>query len=109
LYALPPDAHLALDEDLVPKMLHPDDKSGFLSRTRAANDPTGSGIFEHTYRIIDPDGQVRWLRVTGHTTFSGNQPGDSPLHADGVIPGYYKGEKTGRGTEEIGAAAAAVA
>lgn len=101
LYALPPDAHLILDEDLVPKVLHPDDKYDFLSRMRAAQEPTGSGIFEHTYRIIHPDGQVRWLRVTGQTTFSGNQPDDRPLHANGVIQDITQGKRLDEGQKKL--------
>ena len=93
MYASPPDTHLILDDDQVPTALHPDDKYGFLSRMRAANDPTGSGILEHTYRIIHPDGQVRWLRVTGQTIFSGNQPDDRPLHANGVIQDITQGKR----------------
>lgn len=93
LYGLPADGHLALDEDLLPKALHPDDKSDFLRQMKAASDPTGSGILEHTYRIIHSDGQVRWLRVTGQTTFSGKQPSDRPLHADGVIQDVTKGKR----------------
>ena len=92
LFGLPPDAQLELDADLVPKALHPDDKSGFLARLKAANDPCGSGILEHTFQIIRSDDRVRWLRVTGQTTCSGRQPGDRPLHANGIIQDITEGK-----------------
>jgi len=90
---LPTNAYLELDDDLVPKALHPDDKSDFLTRIKDANDPSGSGILEHTYRIIRPDGQVRWLRVTGQTSFSGNQPGDRSLQVNGIIQDITEGKR----------------
>ena len=95
IYGLPPGSPLELDEDLAPKSLHPDDKTGFLAKMKAANDPCGLGILEHVYRIIRPDGQVRWLRVNGQTTFSGKQPDDRPVHATGVIQDITEGKRLG--------------
>jgi len=74
-----------LDEDLVAKALHPADKPGFLKRMRVANTPGGSGILEHEYRIVRPDGATRWLRVVGRTIFSGDAPKDRPLRAIGIV------------------------
>ena len=85
IFGLPPDAALELDEDLITKALHPDDKPAFLACVQAASDPCGSGVLEHEHRIILHDGQVRWLRVIGQTKFSGMKPTDHPLHAHGII------------------------
>lgn len=84
LFGLPPDATLELDEDLIAKALHPDDKPDFLAFVKAASDPCGSGILNLEYRIILPDGQIRWLRVTGQTVFSGKEPTDRPIQAYGI-------------------------
>ncbi len=94
-YGLPPGTPLELDEDLTPKSLHPDDKSGFLAKMQSANDPCGSGILDHVFRIIRPDGQIRWLRVNGQTTFSGRKPSDHPLHANGIIQDITEGKRLG--------------
>ena len=94
-YGLPPGSPLELDEDLTPKSLHPDDKPGFLAKMKAANAPCGSGILEHVYRIIHPDGQIRWLRVNGQTTFSGRHPNGRPLYATGVIQDITEGKRLG--------------
>ncbi len=94
-YGLPPGTPLELDEDLTPKSLHPDDKSGFLAKMQSANDPCGSGILDHVFRIIRPDGQIRWLRVNGKTTFSGRKPSDRPLHANGIIQDITEGKRLG--------------
>ncbi len=85
IFGLPPDAALELDEDLITKALHPDDKPAFLACVQAASDPCGSGVLEHEHRIILHDGQVRWLRVIGQTKFNGMKPTDHPLHAHGII------------------------
>ena len=85
IFGLPPDATLELDEDLITKALHPEDKPAFLACVQAASDPCGSGLLEHEHRIILHDGQVRWIRVIGQTKFSGMKPTDRPLHAHGII------------------------
>ncbi len=85
LYGLSADAVLELDANKVPKAVHPDDKAGFLSRARASCDPHGPGIFEAEYRILRPDGQVRWLRARGRTLFAGQGRDCRPLLANGII------------------------
>ncbi|HBA61679.1 MAG TPA: hypothetical protein DCZ92_12875, partial [Elusimicrobia bacterium] len=85
LYGLPAGATLELDADLAPKALHPADKAGFLTAMKAGNDPAGSGVFEHEFRIILPDSRARWLRVRGRTFFSGTGAGARPLRASGII------------------------
>jgi PAS domain S-box-containing protein len=85
LFGLPPDAMLELDGDMVAKAMHPDCKMEFLENMRAANDPCGSGILDIEYRIIHTNGQLRWLRARGLTTFSGNTANDRPLRANGVV------------------------
>jgi PAS domain S-box-containing protein len=85
LYGLPPGTPLELDEDLVARALHADDKPGFMARMKAANNPGGTGDLDYEYRITLPDGQVRWLRVLGRTVFSGRKPQDQALCANGII------------------------
>ena len=84
-YGLGPDATLPLDTDLVPLAIHPDDKGEFLTCMLAANTPGGDGIFEHEYRIVRPDGAIRWLRVVGRTIFSPKEQNSRPLRASGIV------------------------
>ncbi|MDD2463015.1 MAG: PAS domain S-box protein [Desulfobulbus sp.] len=84
-YGLPPDSMLELDDDLVPKALHPEDKPEFFRRMIAANTPGGDGIFEHEFRIIRVDGAIRWLRVVGQTLFSDETNSSHPLRSSGII------------------------
>ncbi len=85
IYGQPSGSKLELDKDLVSIRLHPDDKPEFLKRMLMANDPCSSGIFEHEYRIIRTDGEIRWLKLLGRTSFTGNRPEDKPLFANGII------------------------
>lgn len=85
LFGLPPGAQLELDDDLIAKALHPDDKPDFLEQVKAALNPCGTGILEHEYRIIRTDGKVRWLKLIGKIFFSGTMPGDRPLSATGIV------------------------
>ena len=85
IFGLPRDAIPELETDLVAKSLYPDDKAGILAAMQAANNPSSNGILDMEYRIIRTDGQVRWLRVRGRTTFSGNTPADKPVCANGII------------------------
>jgi PAS domain S-box-containing protein len=86
LYGLPPNAKLELDSDMVPKALHPDDRAGYLAAMRAAADSHhGSAVFDMEYRILQPDGKVRWLRSRGRTIFIGQDPDRRPLRANGII------------------------
>ncbi len=85
LFGLPPDAPLPLDEDLVARALHPDDRADYLAHMNAANDPGGSGILDLEYRILRTDGEQRWLKVRGRTTFSGSGDGGRPVSASGIV------------------------
>lgn len=85
LHGVRPDSWQDLDDDLCPKGLHPDDKQHFVDCRKASDDPCGSGIFDHEFRIILPDGQIRWLHLVGRTMFSGNKASDRPLRANGIV------------------------
>jgi PAS domain S-box-containing protein len=93
LYGLSAGDSLELDSDLVGKPMHPDDKSRFLKAMQEANDPRGSGILDIDFRIILPDGNIRWLRSRGLTLFSGNKATDRPLQANGIIQDISESKK----------------
>jgi len=68
IFFLPWDA--PVDYPTFLKLLHPEDRA----RTdRAVEDslaPNGTGEFGSDYRVICPDGSVRWVAAKGHTFFS---------------------------------------
>ena len=85
LLGLKPHETLPLDADKVFVGLHPDDRPAFLAAMTAANDPTGNGLLELEFRILHPDGSVRWLQVRGLTTFTGEPSNRRPERAAGVV------------------------
>jgi PAS domain S-box-containing protein len=89
LYDLPPDSTIELDSDLTAKALLPIDKPAFLAAMKEANNPKGSksGILDIEFRIIIPDGNIRWLKVRGRTTFGKY---GQPVRSDGVVQDITK-------------------
>ena len=85
LFGLASDATLATDEDNLPRAIHPEDRQALLALMRQASDPCGTGLLDHEYRIIHPDGSVHWLRIIGQTFFSGQSAQDQPLRATGIV------------------------
>ncbi len=85
LLGVPPDQPLPLDADMLFTGLHPEDRPAFLEAMTTANESRGSGLFRHEYRVIHPDGTVRWLHVRGRTTFTGEGAARHSLRAAGVV------------------------
>ena len=87
LWGLRPGEPVQLDGDGVATFIHPDDRAAFLAAMRRANDPTGprAGQLLLEYRIRRPDGSVRWMRVSGRTTFAGEGPERRPARAAGAV------------------------
>src|SRR6185436_12681615 len=76
-YGLPPDAEVTLD--LFLERVHPDDRERVQSENERA-------VFSHTscdvdYRVVHPDGQVRWLKALGRGFY--DQYGH-PTRFDGI-------------------------
>ncbi len=55
---------------------HPDDREATLARFAAAQSPMSDGSFDHEYRMVRPDGSIRWVSTHGQTFFS--EPLPSP-------------------------------
>ena len=85
LFGLKPDQEILLDADKLPLCLHPEDRPAFLSAMTAANDPRGNGMLQLDYRILCPDGSVRWLQVRGLTFFGADGEARRPERATGVV------------------------
>jgi len=73
-----------LDEDNLYIGLHPDDKQIFLTAMTAANDPQSDGVLILDYRIIQPDGTIKWLHVHGQTEFIGEGKNRRPWRSAGA-------------------------
>ncbi|MEO5940978.1 MAG: PAS domain-containing protein, partial [Candidatus Limnocylindrales bacterium] len=86
-----PELHriLGTDEAAIPEDagIHPDDRSETLLRFAAAQAPQSDGAFDFEYRMLRPDGGVRWVSTHGRTYFSEPDPSADrqPLRSIGVV------------------------
>src|SRR6185503_5000449 len=67
--------------------VHPDDREQTLARFAAAQAPLSDGSFDFEYRMVRPDGSVRWVSTHGQTYFSEPEPDGErrPLRSIGVV------------------------
>jgi PAS domain S-box-containing protein len=87
MYGLPPGASLKLNENFMPEASYPEDKASFLAHVKASTDPHGSGTLDAEYRILQPDGQIRWVHASGRTFFSDE---GRPLRSTGIVQDITK-------------------
>lgn len=84
LFGLQPDDEFRLDADQVPIYVHPDDRTLVREATRESRDPHGSGTKDVEYRVLLPNGMVRWLLVRGRTSFEGEGKARRPVRSRGI-------------------------
>jgi two-component system, LuxR family, sensor kinase FixL len=68
-----------LDLDVIFQRLHPEDRETL--RQTLARAMEGTGKYETEFRVVRPDGQMRWIASRGHVEFNG---GGNPILARGV-------------------------
>lgn len=67
IFGVEPTALVTFDEML--GFVHPDDREGVVNGFHEALDPAGDGRHRATYRVVRPDGGVRWVVAQSQTTF----------------------------------------
>lgn len=85
LWGIKVENYPLLDEDKLYVGLHPEDKQKILTAMTTANNPSSDGVLLLDYRIIRPDGCVRWLHVHGQTEFIGEGQNRVPWRAAGAV------------------------
>lgn len=83
LFGRPPDVELTFDEFVA--MLHPEDRSLLQQTYIRAMEPGGLSDFEINYRIIRPDGAVRWIAARGKGIFAGAGSERKPVRVTGTV------------------------
>jgi PAS domain S-box-containing protein len=83
LFGRPPDVELTFEEFI--GMLHPDDRNVLHQAYLRAMEPSGLSEFEISYRIIRPDGAVRWIAARGKGIFSGAGSERKPVRLIGTV------------------------
>lgn len=66
-------------------LLHEEDRPVVLAAVQRAHDPKGDGRLDLEYRIVRPDGDMRWLKSRGHTIFEGKGEDRRAVRAVGAV------------------------
>ena len=66
-------------------VIHPDDRELVRDRVAAATRPVDPEPYTAEYRVVHPDGAVRWVYAKGRATFDGDGPGRRPTSFDGTV------------------------
>lgn len=83
LFGRPPDVELSYEEFVA--MLHPEDRDLLQQTYIRAMEPSGLSDFEISYRIIRPDGAVRWIAARGKGIFAGAGSERKPVRLTGTV------------------------
>jgi PAS domain S-box-containing protein len=79
-------------EDLLARLVHPDDRERLAQDVGRACEPSGKSRHEFEFRIVRPDGEVRWLHDTGQVLFEGE--GRRPVRIIGAVQDITERKKT---------------
>jgi len=75
----------AVPLDQIEALVHPEDRERFLRRMRETLQPQETLEFEDEYRLLRPDGSIRWIRTRGRTFFAGSGKSRHPISATGIV------------------------
>jgi PAS domain S-box-containing protein len=65
--------------------IHPDDLGRLRGEIGAALDPARRAAVSTEYRVVHPDGTIRWMRVQGRVEFTGDGADSRPLRGLGTV------------------------
>lgn len=66
-------------------LIHPDDRSRVAAAVERALDPDGMGFWSIDYRIVRPDGQIRWINAQSHVVFEGERDDRKAIRVIGTL------------------------
>lgn len=70
---------------VVPDFVHPEDKSAVEEMFAQVLDPRCDGTIQHEHRIVRPNGEVRWVQMTGQVDFAQVDGERQPVLIHGVV------------------------
>ncbi len=77
--------HCRPNDEILSEIIHPDDLSDLWRRVEAALDPDDPKPYSAQYRIIRPDGEMRWIEAHGLATFAGEGPDRRAVDFAGTV------------------------
>ena len=82
LFNVPEEGAVRLEEPL--SHIHPEERDMVAEAIVQATQPEADGNYDREYRVLKPDGGVRWVRATGRTLFEGEHE-RRPVRFGGVV------------------------
>ena len=82
IYGIEPGTPITID--LVSALIHPEDRARGAAANAAGLDPAGTGRIENEYRVVRPDGTLRWIRTAAQVMFS-DGPERRPIRMVGAV------------------------
>jgi signal transduction histidine kinase len=65
--------------------IHPEDQNQVQSAMEAALDPSGTGVLHSDYRVVLPDGEIRWIASNGKAFFEHVEGRRKPIRLVGTL------------------------
>ena len=90
--------------DLFFERIHIKDRERVRTLLGLAIDPNGPGEYDADYRIVWPDGSVRWIFAKGRCFFSGEGPSRRPTRLSGLLVDVTERRQTRRDRASLAAA-----
>lgn len=75
-------------------LVHPDDRQGQRDAVAAATRPIDPVPYMAEYRIVHPDGSIRWVHAKGRARFVGEGPERKLMSFDGTVAGITERKRT---------------
>jgi two-component system, cell cycle sensor histidine kinase and response regulator CckA len=85
-------------------LIHPKDRARINELVQNAMDPAGPGEYDTDYRIVFPDGTVRWIFAKGKCFFNGSEASREPVRFSGMLVDVTEHKKTERDRASLAAA-----
>ncbi len=100
--------HLSADEQPTLErfflLIHPKDRPGVEALVEQALSPSGPDEYDADYRIVWPDGTVRWILAKGKCFFSGEGASREAVRFSGMLIDITERKKTERDRASLAAA-----
>ncbi|MCC2669200.1 MAG: hypothetical protein K0Q72_1671, partial [Armatimonadetes bacterium] len=80
--------------------LHPDDRPRIAAARQAALAPQGDGAFRTEYRVMQPNGAVRWVASEGRVAFEGAGADRRPVRFIGTLLDVTESKRAGAALRE---------
>ncbi len=84
LFGLDRDGWL-MRRDILASRIHPEDRERVAAALAGAVDPAGPGRYHSEYRVLHPDGKVRWALAGGQALFAGDGASRRPARVVGTL------------------------